>query len=78
MCLCVLFFHSGCAYADRECERARACPSDCVCACARAPPSDGDGHVSFEEFEAGVTYFVGLDHSSTNRDEWKVVAWKTE
>jgi hypothetical protein len=29
-------------------------------------------------FEAGTTYYVGLDHSSTNLNEWKVVIWKTD
>ena len=30
------------------------------------------------EFEAGKTYYIGLDHSSGNRDEWKLVIWKVE
>ena len=29
-------------------------------------------------FEAGKTYYVGLDHSSTNKNEWRLVIWKTE
>ncbi len=28
------------------------------------------------DFEAGKTYYVGLDHSSKNRNEWKLVIWK--
>jgi len=29
-------------------------------------------------FEAGKTYYIGYDHRSTNRDEWKLVVWKVE
>ena len=29
-------------------------------------------------FEAGKTYFVGLDHSSKDRAEWRLVIWKVE
>lgn len=27
-------------------------------------------------FEAGKIYYVGYDHSSPDRDDWKVVIWK--
>lgn len=30
------------------------------------------------DFEAGKTYYVGLDHSSKNKEEWRLVIWKTE
>jgi len=30
------------------------------------------------DFEAGKTYFVGYDHSSSNRNDWKLVVWKVE
>ncbi len=30
------------------------------------------------DFEAGKTYYVGLDHSSKNKEEWHLVIWKTE
>ncbi len=30
------------------------------------------------EFEAGKTYYVGLDHSSRNRAEWRYTVWKVE
>lgn len=30
------------------------------------------------DFEAGKTYYVGLDHSSKNREEWRLVIWKVE
>ena len=30
------------------------------------------------EFEAGKTYYVGLDHSAPHRSEWKLVIWKVE
>ena len=30
------------------------------------------------EFEAGKTYWVGYDHSSTDRNDWKLVIWKVE
>lgn len=30
------------------------------------------------DFEAGKTYFVGLDHSSGNSEEWRLVIWKVE
>ena len=30
------------------------------------------------EFEAGKTYYLGYDHSSSNRKEWKLVIWKVE
>lgn len=29
-------------------------------------------------FEAGKTYYVGYDHSSSNRRDWKLVIWKEE
>ena len=29
-------------------------------------------------FEAGKTYYVGLDHSGKSRDEWRIVVWKVE
>ncbi len=29
-------------------------------------------------FEAGKTYYVGMDHSSKNKEEWRLVIWKTE
>jgi hypothetical protein len=29
-------------------------------------------------FEAGKTYFVGYDHSSGNRNDWKLVIWKVK
>ena len=30
------------------------------------------------DFEAGKTYWVGFDHSSSNRNEWALVIWKEE
>lgn len=30
------------------------------------------------DFEAGKTYYVGLDHSSRNQADWRLVIWKTE
>jgi hypothetical protein len=30
------------------------------------------------EFEAGKTYYIGFDHSSTKREEWHYVIWKVE
>jgi hypothetical protein len=30
------------------------------------------------EFEAGKTYYLGLDHSAPNRNDWKYVVWKVE
>lgn len=30
------------------------------------------------EFEAGKTYWIGYDHSSPNRADWKLVIWKVE
>ncbi len=35
------------------------------------PPLEAD-------FEAGKTYYVGFDHSSTNRNDWRLVVWKVE
>lgn len=35
------------------------------------PPLEAD-------FEAGKTYFVGMDYSSSNREEWALVVWKVE
>ena len=29
-------------------------------------------------FEAGKTYNVGLDHSSPDREDWRIVVWKVE
>jgi hypothetical protein len=30
------------------------------------------------DFEAGKTYYVGLDHRSKNKEDWRLVVWKTE
>lgn len=30
------------------------------------------------EFEAGKTYWVGFDHKSRDRSEWKYVIWKVQ
>lgn len=30
------------------------------------------------EFEAGNKYYVGLDHSATDRKDWALVVWKIE
>ena len=30
------------------------------------------------EFEAGKTYYLGYDHSSSNRNNWELVIWKVE
>ena len=30
------------------------------------------------DFEAGSTYYVGFDHSSKSRSDWKLVIWKVE
>lgn len=37
----------------------------------KTPPLEAD-------FEAGKTYYVGLDHSSSNRKDWRLVIWKVE
>ena len=29
-------------------------------------------------FEAGKTYYLGFDHSSPHRKDWKLVIWKVE
>jgi len=29
-------------------------------------------------FEAGKTYYIGYDHKSKNRDDWKLVVWKVK
>ena len=29
-------------------------------------------------FEAGKTYYVGLDHSSPDRKNWRIVVWKVD
>lgn len=29
-------------------------------------------------FEAGKTYYIGMDHSSKDREDWRIVIWKTE
>ena len=30
------------------------------------------------DFEAGKTYYIGLDHSSKNFNDWRLVIWKVE
>ena len=30
------------------------------------------------DFEAGKTYYVGFDHDSQDRNDWKLVIWKVE
>jgi hypothetical protein len=30
------------------------------------------------DFEAGKTYYLGYDHSASNRKDWKLVIWKVE
>lgn len=29
-------------------------------------------------FEAGKTYYLGMDQSSKNKEDWRIVVWKTE
>ena len=29
-------------------------------------------------FDAGNAYYIGLDHSSRNREDWRLVVWKIE
>lgn len=37
----------------------------------RAAPLEAD-------FELGKVYYLGYDHSSTDRNDWKIVIWKVE
>jgi hypothetical protein len=30
------------------------------------------------DFEAGMTYYIGYNHDSLNRDDWRLVVWKIE
>ena len=30
------------------------------------------------DFEAGKTYYIGLDHSARNFNDWRLVVWKVE
>ncbi|MDX1460296.1 MAG: hypothetical protein R3348_04505 [Xanthomonadales bacterium] len=30
------------------------------------------------QFEAGKKYYVGFDHSSPNRENWRLIVWKVE
>ena len=30
------------------------------------------------EFEAGKTYYVGLEHKSSNQQQWRFVVWKVQ
>lgn len=30
------------------------------------------------DFEVGKTYYIGYDHKSGNRDDWRLVVWKVE
>jgi len=47
--------------------------------CAVAGNGEGPGVPDLQaEFEAGKTYYIGLDHSSGNRDEWELIVWKVE
>lgn len=46
----------------------------------QAQPESTATHVPPLEavFEAGKTYYIGLDHSSGDRSQWKFVVWKVE
>ncbi len=48
--------------------------------CKAVGPSNGtDSTPPLEaDFEAGKTYYVGFDHSSSNRKNWRLVIWKVE
>ncbi|MDZ4728332.1 MAG: hypothetical protein SH820_00075 [Xanthomonadales bacterium] len=37
----------------------------------KTPPLEAD-------FEAGKTYYIGLDHSSSSRKDWRLVIWKVD
>lgn len=30
------------------------------------------------EFEAGKTYYIGLEHKSSNQQQWRFVVWRVE
>jgi hypothetical protein len=48
--------------------------------CKAVGPSTGKDKVEplEAEFEAGKTYYLGYDHSSNSRKDWKLVIWKVE
>lgn len=48
--------------------------------CKAVGPSNGREKTEPLEanFEAGKTYYLGYDHSSSNRNDWKLVIWKIE
>ncbi len=57
---------------------ARAVVNTSFCA-AVGPGTNRDKVEPLEaEFEAGKTYYVGYDHSSANRRDWKLVIWNVE
>ena len=43
----------------------------------RAKPNDNTPPLE-ADFEAGKTYWVGFDHKSRDRSEWKYVIWKVQ
>lgn len=49
------------------------------CPVVRGRNANGVGIRPLEaEFEAGMTYWIGLDHGSKNSDDWRLVIWKME
>jgi hypothetical protein len=47
--------------------------------CRRISGRTSEGIPDLEaEFEAGKTYYVGLDHSSKSSNDWRLVIWKVE
>ena len=48
--------------------------------CTAVGPGTGKDRIEplEAEFEAGKTYYLGYDHSSSNRRDWKLVIWKVE
>jgi hypothetical protein len=47
--------------------------------CRRVSGRTSEGIPDLEaEFEAGKTYYIGLDHRSRNSEDWRLVIWKVE
>ena len=56
----------------------RAIIDTTFCAVGRGGNIPGNAPDLEVDFEVGKTYYIGYDHKSVNRDDWRLVVWKVE
>lgn len=61
----------------RHSMNGRAVVNTSYCRRYTGRPSEGVPDLE-AEFEAGKTYYIGLDHSAKSSKDWRLVIWKVE